>query len=592
MDILPDIASRSGVERVRAMLISGALVDARDKDGRTTLFKVARLGKVEHVKLLLEFGGNPNAVDNHGEAPLQAAARYDHLECVELLIKSGAQVDYCPEPKLTECSESALCSAVRKGHERVAESLLRAGASPNAATSAGRLPLLEAAANGDTSMCRRLVEAGACINQGDKHGATALHYAVRSQSVETVRALLDMGANVNAGDDEGTTPVLEAISPILEQGVPLLFAFLKAKPDLSIRGRRRGYTPLEQAMVFELDEVADLLRTAGAKKSAAKSASSDAEFKVFPGGTGDGADVGVSFSLWEAPVEAKDRAFAEDLSKSKIPALLKNFGWEASPRHWLILENTIQPIPLTRIAYFARGFFNRPSGKELQDGPEMLGESYREAVDRFVSLGFLQTLESTELVKLLATTSELKAVAKMRGIKLPSKRAEMLEIVLANANPEDFPEIIKRGPYYVNTPKGRDAVQNRGDWRVRVERRLRNEIVEALLERNLKWAFMLSQEIDSLNRHWRNVLPETVCRARLVIENPIPESFRYAKNEEAVLRAVAAASQIVTGGDDWSLWRTVRVPTIDSGESLTPSDFAFSVMCNGETEAWEDSAGE
>lgn len=592
MDNLPDIASRSGVERVRAVLTSGATVDTRDKDGRTALFRTARLGKAEHAKLLLEFGGNPDAIDSHGEAPLQAAARYGHLECVELLIKHGSQIDYCPDPKLTEYSESALCSAVRKGHERVVESLLRAGASPNASTSAGRLPLLEAAGNGDTSMCRRLVESGGCINQGDKHGATALHYAVRSQSVETARALLDMGANVNATDEDGTTPVLEAISPILEQSVPLLFALLKAKPDLSIRGRRLGYTPLEQAVAFELDEVADLLKTAGAKESSSNPPGSDSESNEFPVGTVDGAEVGVSFSFWEAPVEAKDRALAEDLSKSKTPALLKNFGWEASPRHWLILENTNKPIPLTRIAYFARGFFNRPIGKELEDGPEMLGESYREAVDRFVSLGFLQILEPIELVKLLATTSELKAVAKMRGIKLPTKRAEMLEVVLANAKPEDFAKMIERGPYYANTPKGCDAVQNRGDWRVRVESRLRNEIVEALLERNLKWAFMLSQEIDSLNRHRRNILPETVCKARLVMENPIPESFRYPKSEAAVLRAIAAACEIVTGANDWMLWRTVHVPTTEAGEALTPSDFAFSVMCNDDAEVWKDSSDE
>ena len=311
---------------------------------------------------------------------------------------------------------------------------------------------------------------------------------------------------------------------------------------------------------------------------------------MFPGGTADSEDGGVSFSFGEYLADAKDHALAKELSKQKIPALLKNFGWEASPHHWFILEGTKKPIPLTRIAYYARGYFNRPSGKELEDGPERLGESYLAAVDRFVSFGFLQVLEPIELVKLLATRSELKSVAKIRGIKLPSKKAEMLEVVLPNAKPEDFPKIVERGPYYVNTPKGRDAVHNRGDWRAPVEIRLKSEVVEALLERNLRWALMLTQEFSSLQRHWRDVLPETVCKLRLVMDNPIPESFRYTKSEEALLRAIAAACLIFTGTNDWLLWRPVRVPTTESDSALTPLDFAFSVMSNDEPEVWEDSS--
>src|SRR5438874_4583408 len=153
---LPEIASRSGIARIRAVLESGISVDERDKDGRTALFRTARLGKSDRVKLLLEFHANPNATDGRGEAPLQAAARYGHEGCMELLLKAGAEIDYCPDAELTDYSESALCSAVRKGHQRVVDLLLNAGASPNASTPAKRFPLIEAASHGDAAICRRL----------------------------------------------------------------------------------------------------------------------------------------------------------------------------------------------------------------------------------------------------------------------------------------------------------------------------------------------------------------------------------------------------------------------------------------------------
>ena len=587
-DCLPDIASRSGLDRLRLALASGAIIDTRDEDGRTALFRTARLGRTEHVKLLLESGADPNAADSTGEAPLQAAARYGHQECVEMLVKAGARIDHCPDPKLTEYSESALCSAVRKGHQQVADFLLNAGASANASTSALRFPLIKAAVRGNTAMCRRLVEAGANINQQDNFGSAALHYAVRSESLETVRELLEMGADVDAVDRDGKTPVLEAISPSHAKCVPLLFVLLKARPDLSIRGRRLGYTPLEQAVKFELEEVAELLRSAGAKESRLSVSTVSSESRKISVESEDGSSVEASFNFWEAPVEAKDRTLADEVSQRKSPALLKNFGWEASPRHWSILENCKTPIPLTRVAYFARGFFNRPSGKELEDGIDVLGESYQAAVDRFVSLGLLRVLDSIELVKLLVTTADLKKIAKTYDTRLPSKRADMIEAVLAKAKAEDFPNLLRRGPYFIDTMKAHEALQSRGDWKVRIEARLRNAIIEALLEPNLKWALLLSQEVKSLHRRPRRILPQTVCEARLVLENGIPDGINHEQSEEALLRAIAVACRIVSGANEWSQWRSVRIPTGNAGDPLTPSEFAFCIMCDDGAEAWED----
>src|SRR5690606_22166741 len=103
----------------RSLLEQNANVNEVDKDGRTALFRVARVGKLETLHLLLEFGANPNLTDEKDEAPLQAAARYGHLECVEALLAAGADVNHCPNPEKTDYSETALCSAARKGFAEV-----------------------------------------------------------------------------------------------------------------------------------------------------------------------------------------------------------------------------------------------------------------------------------------------------------------------------------------------------------------------------------------------------------------------------------------------------------------------------------------
>ena len=82
----PDMVSRSGFDRIRGALDAGVVVDARDKKGRTALFRAARLGWTSIVELLLSCGADVNLVEQSGEAPLQAAARYGHIECVKLLL--------------------------------------------------------------------------------------------------------------------------------------------------------------------------------------------------------------------------------------------------------------------------------------------------------------------------------------------------------------------------------------------------------------------------------------------------------------------------------------------------------------------------
>lgn len=117
--------------------------------------------------------------------------------------------------------------AVQKGHVRIVEALLKAGASPDR----GFLnsPLRVAATHGDLATMRALVDGGA--NKKDFDGA--LLGACHGGHLDAVTWLLDLGANVNTftNDDAG------------RWGRPLLIAIDEGRADLVQLLLARGADP-------------------------------------------------------------------------------------------------------------------------------------------------------------------------------------------------------------------------------------------------------------------------------------------------------------------------------------------------------------
>src|SRR5699024_1481727 len=93
-----------------------------------------------------------------------------------------------------------------------ADLLLKAGASPKAATRLGATPLFLAVQNGAPAMTAKRLAAGADANAPFlSNGETPLMVAARSGSVETVTLLLDAGAKLEAKENlRGTTALIWA----------------------------------------------------------------------------------------------------------------------------------------------------------------------------------------------------------------------------------------------------------------------------------------------------------------------------------------------------------------------------------------------
>ena len=153
---------------VRALLKSGADVNAAQGDGMTALHWAASHGDADLTSMLLYAGANVRALSRlGGYAPLHLAAQAGAATVIDALIAGGARVDL--------------------------------------ATATGATALMLAAASGNAAAVQRLLEHRADVNAIESaQGQTALMFAAALDRSEVVRALIKDGADVSV-----TTKVID-----------------------------------------------------------------------------------------------------------------------------------------------------------------------------------------------------------------------------------------------------------------------------------------------------------------------------------------------------------------------------------------------
>jgi ankyrin repeat protein len=132
--------------------------------------------------------------------------------------------------------------AVRTGRREIAELLLTKGADIDLPDDIGFTPLHCAAGRGDKPMVEFLLAKGASVNTKAYGGVTPLHMAVNSRRKDVVELLVVRGADLTA----------KSITP----------TFVGTNAD----DLYNLYTPLQWAKKTGQNEVADYLRTHGAKE--------------------------------------------------------------------------------------------------------------------------------------------------------------------------------------------------------------------------------------------------------------------------------------------------------------------------------------
>jgi len=264
-----DAARRGDREAVRALLKSGADVNAAEGDGTTALHWAARSGDAELVQMLVSAGANVRATTRLGAyTPLMMAAQAGHSAAVAALLAGGADAD-----ARTTTGTTPLMFAAQSGDTRTVTMLVEGGARVDAREAAmEQTPLMFAAANNRTDVVKLLIARGADkgatskvtdLNKlsmggfgggrrgtggaptdgnrpvdvagvtrqyrynelvGSTGGITPLQVAARQGFLETVKALVEAGADVNQRNpgDQSTALVVATVNGHFDVGVYLL----------------------------------------------------------------------------------------------------------------------------------------------------------------------------------------------------------------------------------------------------------------------------------------------------------------------------------------------------------------------------------
>jgi ankyrin repeat protein len=167
------VAARTGqVARVKELLAQGAIVDSRNRVGKTPLFIACEKGNTELGIVLIEAKADVNLASVDHVTPLMAASYSGDAELVKRLLAAGARVD-----AVDRMNKSAPVYAAGQGHATALEALLASGLDVNATYEHQLTLLMWAAGQGHADAVRLLLSRGARPDMRDDRGMTAFDIA-------------------------------------------------------------------------------------------------------------------------------------------------------------------------------------------------------------------------------------------------------------------------------------------------------------------------------------------------------------------------------------------------------------------------------
>ncbi len=219
------------------------------------LFEAANKGQIDAIRQLLASGIDVNARKLSGTA-LHEATAGDQEAAVNTLLAAGAG----PNAR-DEFGGTPLSIAVAGKELGIVRALIAAGADVNLRNRRGETTLMLARTGEAAKM---LLAAGASIDARDWRGRTALIRAVDSLQVSVIKELLAVKADINIADKDGYTALHLAAETVgARQRTEVLRLLIDAKPSLSARNEE-GDTPLHVSMAVCQADFFQTLRQAGA----------------------------------------------------------------------------------------------------------------------------------------------------------------------------------------------------------------------------------------------------------------------------------------------------------------------------------------
>ncbi len=225
------------MRRVLAVILLAILVPGASVPGASgaEVAEAAKAKDAAAVKALLKSGADVNAAQGDGMTALHWAATNGDAPLVQMLLSAGANV----RATTRLGGITALHMASEGGHSEVVAALIAAGANPNLATSTGATALMLATRSGSTDTVTRLVETGADINAKEKgFGQTALMIAAGLDRADVVKLLLSRGADAKIAS---AVADLKSLTAVMDDGSGPPQPPARAQRGPDVAGVTRGY---------------------------------------------------------------------------------------------------------------------------------------------------------------------------------------------------------------------------------------------------------------------------------------------------------------------------------------------------------------
>ena len=170
---------------VKLLLVNGADVAIKNKDGRTALHEAVFRGSEPVVSRLLSCGSDTEARDNEGQTALNLALSCGKYRVARYLSKNGANVN-----AKDGSGVAFIHIATRLRQKDVIELLLERGADIELKDKDGQTAIILAALTADADLVDFLLKRGADVNATNSKGETALVVASRERYIGVIRVLL------------------------------------------------------------------------------------------------------------------------------------------------------------------------------------------------------------------------------------------------------------------------------------------------------------------------------------------------------------------------------------------------------------------
>ncbi|WP_370616790.1 ankyrin repeat domain-containing protein [Mumia sp. Pv 4-285] len=242
-------------------LAHGADVKSLDSFDGTGLIRAAERGHADIVGRLVQAGVALDHVNNLGWVALHEALVFakaerarDYVDTTRVLVAAGADVTV---PSRRD-GVSPVQHARSRGLDAQAELLRRAADAERIPRAQANGRLLRAAERGDADAAALALRAGAGLETRNELQQTPLLLASANDRTAVARLLVNLGADPDALDHRHDTPWLVTG---VTGSVDMLEILLPARPDLAIKNRFGGLSPIPASERGHVDYVRRVAQT-------------------------------------------------------------------------------------------------------------------------------------------------------------------------------------------------------------------------------------------------------------------------------------------------------------------------------------------